>query len=168
MDQMQDIQQRHETAVAKIALQSLGVSFSDIHPGIPGDEPDCMVEGNDNVAGIEVTDAYYSKGAAKATRDAVVSLPSAAPRLFFSGLIYEPDASIIEEVCQRIQAKEKKNYVTNKPVWLLVNMQAHMTDDEFLSDFADGLSRSYRPQKFARILLGKHQNDGSYRVWVIN
>ena len=141
---MNDLKQRHEIAVTELALNSLGVEFLSIRPGIPGIEPDCVVLGNDAVSGVEVTDAYYSGGAAKATREAATYPTSTAPRLFFSGPIHEPDKSIVEETCQRLQAKEKKNYKVNRPLWLLINMQAVMTDDEVLDEFANGLSGNYR------------------------
>ena len=133
-------------------------------------KPDLIIGNEFETIGLEVVTAYYSE------QEAAQRWQWAREEDHASGMsVVDPDGQLREFVEANIGTKCQKRYVSDGPIWLLVDSCPPLTTERHIDDFVPSIRIPSRPP-FAAIYLGVELpyslgrptvHEGSYWVWQI-
>jgi hypothetical protein len=158
--------QQHETSVADDLLKELKIAPKDALSGNPAkDEPDRLYRIDEKIIGVEVVTAYYSENEAKATAEAAAEKPIATGEIRLGGVIGSPDDSVCESIQENLDAKCGKKYSGTDETWLCINVDAALTELEFLEECVDNLD--VPDNQFTRIYVTVSRPKGGVEVFKV-
>ena len=144
-----NFKERHEEAVAKRLLDKLQIKTGSLRLGTPP-EPDVLLGlGGQNI-GVEVATAYYSQDEARLEWQHARGKKECA-----SSSIWEPDRKICESIQREINDKCKKQYQGGDEVWLCIDADAPLGDQQSMDACIDHLCTP-KGHNFNRIYLLHH------------